>query len=103
MRWILAAAVTLVPSVALAHISLTYPPPRTTNQKVAVCGVINSQRGSNVTTLPPGSTITVMWKETIDRPGHFRIAFDEDGQDFPIPPTTVPGGTANMPTVMVDP
>jgi hypothetical protein len=103
MRWLVVVSLVLVPSVASAHIALTFPAPRTTSQKLAVCGASGSVRGTNVTTFAPGSTITVTWKETVDHPGHYRIAFDDDGQDFPIPTTTTPGATTGMPTVLVDP
>jgi len=101
MRWLLASALTLAPSIALAHITLVSPPPRTSSQKASVCGTTGSVRGANVTTFAPGATITVTWKETIDHPGHFRISFDDDGQDFITPPTAV-GTTEGMPNVMVD-
>ncbi|MGN6110214.1 MAG: SCE4755 family polysaccharide monooxygenase-like protein [Kofleriaceae bacterium] len=103
MRRLVIAAGVLVPSISFAHISLTYPPPRTASQKNRVCGEANSVRGTNVTTLAPGATITVTWLETIDHPGHYRISFDADGQDFVIPPTSVPGATAGMPNVLIDP
>jgi len=79
--------VTLVPSVAAAHAVLTYPPPRSdTAIKDFPCGPLNSTRGANVTTLAPGSVVTVQFKETIEHPGHYRISFDSDGQDFFTPP-----------------
>ena len=59
MRWILAATLTVVPSVALAHIELVSPAPRTTSQKTGPCGVANSTRGPNVTTYAPGATVTI--------------------------------------------
>ena len=90
-------------SLAFAHIELIYPPPRTKDQKAQVCGRANSTRGPIVTTLAPGATITVVWLETFEHPGHYRLAFDDDGQDFPVPPTVAPGSTAGMPTVLVDP
>lgn len=86
MRWILATTLALAPSLAAAHISLISPAPRTTSQKAGPCGAAGSVRGSNITTLAPGATITVTWKETVDHPGHFRISFDGDGQDFIPPP-----------------
>lgn len=81
------AAGLLTPSIALAHVALTYPPPRTASLKDGPCGAVGSVRGTNVTTLQAGSTITVTWNETIDHPGHYRISFDMDGQDFIVPPT----------------
>jgi uncharacterized protein (TIGR03382 family) len=101
MRSALVAACLLVPSVAFAHIALTYPPPRTTSLKQGPCGVAGSVRGTNVTTLAPGSTITVKWNETIDHPGHYRISFDADGQDFIVPPTAN-GTTEGMTNVVKD-
>jgi uncharacterized protein (TIGR03382 family) len=101
MRMLLTIAGVLAPSVALAHVTLTFPPPRTSAQKDQVCGAANSVRGTNVTTLPPGATISVTWLETIDHPGHYRIAFDEDGQGFPVP-LTADEDTTGMPTVVMD-
>lgn len=66
---------------AHAHIHLTYPPVRTTDQKTGPCGAAGSQRGTNVTAFEPGETITVTFDETVDHPGHYRIAFDDDGDD----------------------
>jgi MYXO-CTERM domain-containing protein len=79
---IIAALVCVPATVAQAHIQLTYPTQRYTDQKYGPCGRQNDTgRGDAVTTLPPGATITVTWDETINHPGHFRISFDADGQD----------------------
>jgi hypothetical protein len=78
----LTAALVLVAAPAAAHLNLTYPPPRTTSLKTGPCGAADSTRGATVTTLLPGQTITVTWDEFVDHPGHFRIAFDDDGQDL---------------------
>jgi MYXO-CTERM domain-containing protein len=76
---------------ASAHIHLRYPTARTEEQKRGPCGAVASApggiRGASATTLAPGSTITVAWDETIEHPGHFRISFDADGQDFSNPVT----------------
>ena len=101
MRTTLAILGILTPSIALAHVTLTFPAPRTSAQKAQVCGAANSVRGSTVTTLLPGATITVEWKETINHPGHYRVSFDDDGQDFPIPATATTD-TSGMPTVIMD-
>jgi MYXO-CTERM domain-containing protein len=101
MRAALIAACLLTPSIAVAHIALTYPPPRTTMLKQGPCGVAGSTRGTTVTTLAPGSTITVQWNETIDHPGHYRISFDMDGNDFVVPPTST-GSTEGMTNVIKD-
>jgi hypothetical protein len=89
MRSIPALAFVLVaaaPAVASAHIALSNPAARTTNQKDGPCGQVTSVRGSNVQVFEPGATITVTWAETINHPGHYRISFDADGEDFTIPP-----------------
>lgn len=79
------AALTL-PGAALAHIELYSPTPRATaGIKAGPCGDANSVRGAVVTVLEPGATVTVQWKETVPHPGHYRISFDEDGQDFGVP------------------
>ena len=72
-------------SVANAHIRLDSPRPRTTELKTGPCGAPGSTRGSNVTVLAPGATIEVAWTETINHPGHYRVSFDADGQDFTVP------------------
>lgn len=71
-------------------------------------------RSDNITVLEPGTTITVVWDETIDHPGHYRIAFDDQGDDgFQDPPclancdtTAMVIGTAptdySDPTVLAD-
>jgi uncharacterized protein (TIGR03382 family) len=100
MRFALVLAV-LVPSIASAHAVLTYPPPRTTALKTGPCGAAGSTRGTNVTTLTGGTTLTVKWNETVDHPGHYRISLDVDGQDFVVPPTA-DGNTEGMLNVVKD-
>ena len=59
--------------------------------KVAPCGASGDGRAtdaSRITTLPAGVTLSVQFRETIDHPGHFRIAFDDDGQDAFEDPTS---------------
>jgi MYXO-CTERM domain-containing protein len=68
-------------ATAQAHVTLMYPPPRTADQKEGPCGKTGSTRGTNVTTFQPGETIMVRWDETVDHPGHYRIAFDDAGDD----------------------
>ncbi len=76
----------LLSGTASAHIALTSPPPRTVEQKAGPCGAGGSNRGTRVTTYAPGATITVEWDETVDHPGHYRIAFDSDGDDVFVNP-----------------
>lgn len=57
-------------------------------QKQGPCGVNGDGRTTNpalITSYRPGETITVRWTETIPHAGHFRIAFLQDGQSFPVP------------------
>lgn len=79
-------AILLVPALANAHIQLRTPAARTTAQKAGPCGAAGAARGTNVTTYQPGETITLEWDETVDHPGHFRVAFDSDGDDAFINP-----------------
>jgi uncharacterized protein (TIGR03382 family) len=68
-------------TTAHAHIEMTSPAPRSTAQKDGPCGAPGSTRGSRVTAFQPGQTILVEWDETVDHPGHYRISFDDDGND----------------------
>src|SRR5690606_19380868 len=87
-------------AAAHAHIQLLYPPQRYADQKSSPCGRANETgRGDTVTTLRSGSTITVRWDETIDHPGHFRLAFDSDGQDDLIDPVSPDD---DIPSVLAD-
>ncbi|HEU0033368.1 MAG TPA: SCE4755 family polysaccharide monooxygenase-like protein [Kofleriaceae bacterium] len=110
----LAWGLVLVPSIASAHINMSFPLERNlTDQKLEHCGTANWVRADHpdrTSTFAPGSTITVTWTETINHPGHFRIAFQPDGEKFPIPPAApglckgsvaCPNGVANcdFPTV----
>jgi hypothetical protein len=102
MRWLLLVGGVAIPSIAAAHISLTAPTPRHADQKTGPCGLANSQRGANVTTLKPGSQLLVRWNETIQHPGHFRISFDTNGQRFTIPPTATADTQTTDPLVIDD-
>lgn len=95
------------PSIATAHIHLTYPLSRTDDplgeQKAQHCGTSNSDRNPDrVTTFAPGQTITVTWDETIDHNGHFRIAFNPDGDTFGIPPEMEVSTEGTDPLVLKD-
>lgn len=85
MRSLALAALTV--SLALAgdasaHIQLMSPTQRHSAQKAGPCGVgPDDIRGPNVTTFKPGETITVVFDEHVDHPGHFRVSFDDDGHD----------------------
>lgn len=53
------------------------------------CGMINSERGTNIYTYGPGEMITIIVDEYIPHPGYFRIAFDDDGDDDFLNPQSV--------------
>jgi MYXO-CTERM domain-containing protein len=68
--------------IASAHIQVRAPLQRDVEQKNGPCGKAASQRGANICTFRPGQTVTIAFDETIEHPGHYRVAFDDDGQDF---------------------
>jgi hypothetical protein len=89
------------PSLAAAHLELVDPPNRygQWTQKKAPCGEGNGARGDQFTVFEPGQTITVSWDEFIDHPGHFRVAFDADGQDDFVDPICLSGCDTRQPTI----
>jgi len=72
-----------VPANAYAHLGLDSPTSRYGPEvlKTGPCGVEAGERTSNVSYFEPGETIEVRWDEYVDHPGHYRIAFDDDGDD----------------------
>jgi MYXO-CTERM domain-containing protein len=92
-------ALVLLSGTASAHITMTYPTPRTTENKTEPCGAA-SRRSTRVTRFAPGETITVAWDETVDHPGHYRIAFDDDGDDDFVDPKYPDD---NFPFTLVEP
>lgn len=109
MRSALIVGLLVLPvGIADAHIHLLQPLSRTDNpqgdpQKTRHCGDPGTTRiASRVTTFKPGQTITVMWQETIPHPGWSRVAFQPNGEMFPIPKASngpAGNGTAsNYPT-----
>ncbi len=105
MRAVLATALTFLSfGTAGAHIHLVSPLSRTDSptgdQKAEHCGVTGQGRNaSRVTVFQPGETITVSWMETINHPGHFRIAFQPDGDTFGIPPVGPGAFPNNFPVI----
>jgi hypothetical protein len=75
---LVAASATLIAADAAAHIDLHTPPMRDGDQKVGPCE--GEAAGARVD-LTAGDTFSITWDETIQHPGHFRIAIDEDGED----------------------
>jgi hypothetical protein len=66
-----------------AHVALLSPASRYGADvlKEGPCGIAGGTRSENVTELKSGAEIEVVWEEYVDHPGHFRIAFDADGDD----------------------
>lgn len=94
MRLVLAVSVTGLliwsPKDVTAHIAMTSPTPRCSSQKAGPCGERPEcrDRGATVAVFEPGQTITIRWNEFIGHPSHYRIAFDEDGDDAFVDPVT---------------
>lgn len=92
-RWplLVSTLVLCSPSIADAHIEIVSHIDRfgRDNQKQAPCGLANmSEPGSNIYTYAPGATITIAWHEFVDHPGHYRIAFDDQGDDDFLTPSS---------------
>jgi hypothetical protein len=86
------AAVLLVLSSlhARAHITQVFPPPRpgTVVANGYPCGYNPDPGRTTALVLRPGAMVEVRWTEWINHPGHFRISFDNDGQDSFIDPAS---------------
>mgnify|MGYP001587498416 CR=1 FL=1 len=99
----LAATLSAAPAPALAHLDLVTPVSRYGPDvlKAGPCGVEGGERSDNVTVFEPGQTIEIRWVEYIQHPGHYRIAFDEDGDDDFEDPSTMTELYSNE-TVLLD-
>ncbi len=93
----------LAPMEARAHLSLSSPASRYGPDilKTGPCGISGGERTGIVTYYQPGETIQVSWDEYVDHPGHYRIAFDEDGDDDFVDPATMMELYSNE-TVLLD-
>ncbi len=103
-RWAALAGllVTLMSGAAGAHLHVTSPSARSELLKQGPCGGGAGQaRGEVVHTFRPGQTITVVWDEFVDHPGHFRVSFDADGQDDFVDPASFTDVSGNA-TVLID-
>jgi hypothetical protein len=75
---------------AFAHVELDYPMPRALgktegNLKNTPCGQSTDGRTKDrVNVFAPGQTITLQFDEFIDHPSYYRVAFDPDGDTFPM-------------------
>lgn len=97
------AIASLCPLEARAHLDLIVPVSRYGPDvlKTGPCGIAAGERSTNVTYYEPGATIEVSWDEYVDHPGHYRIAFDEDGADDFVDPATMTEFYSNE-TVLLD-
>lgn len=86
-----------------AHIILTSHATRHGQNaiKQGPCGQAGSVRSENVYVYEPGEVITLIWDEFIPHPGHFRIAFDAEGDDDFVDPADVDDFYTNE-TVLLD-
>ena len=67
------------------------------------CGDPAAPRQANPTVRAPGAPYTVVWYETIDHPGHYRISWSmNNGTDFFVPPNATATTVGMDPTVMID-
>lgn len=73
----------LLASSVQAHITLVFPAPRPGNVSPigTPCGYNPDPGRTTSQLLLPGSMVEVRWTEWINHPSHFRISFDDDGQD----------------------
>jgi hypothetical protein len=93
----------LLGAPAQAHITLTYPTARAgqTSPVGFPCGLDPDPGRLTPTPLLPGSTIEVRWTEWINHPGHFRISFDDNGQDDFVDPLSYTN-FYTVPSVLLD-
>ncbi|MDX2170685.1 MAG: SCE4755 family polysaccharide monooxygenase-like protein [Deltaproteobacteria bacterium] len=100
---VLAAAVLagFLASPAAAHLALVFPPSRAGGDvlKEGPCGQAGSTRSGHVTALVAGRDLEVVWDEYVDHPGHFRIAFDADGDDDFVDPACLSGCQTRAPQI----
>lgn len=99
-RVLFALAAMMLPSIASAHFHLDAPPPSAVQsttgdpQVSAPCGPNGPGTPTNaVTTVMAGSTMTLTINETIDHPGHYRVAMAQDASGLPADPPVTPGTT----------
>lgn len=76
-----------VTSPAFAHLYISSPTPRygMRDIKDGPCGIDGGERSDNINYYRSGETITIVFDEYVGHPGHYRVAFDDDGDDFEDP------------------
>lgn len=92
------AATLLLTGLSSAHIRMDAPISRnpvpemedSTNLKVGPCGGggVRTTDPDRINEFAPGQTIEVAFRETIPHASHYRISFDDDGQDDFADPTS---------------
>jgi hypothetical protein len=89
--WALVAVLLGVPTRGSAHLDLVSPVSRYGPDvlKTGPCGVDGGERSDNISVFEPGETIEIQWVEYVQHPGHYRIAFDDDGHDDFVDPRTM--------------
>lgn len=89
--WFVIASLAL-PTVAAAHFRMLEPESRYGGDSGVIkrppCGITGGTRSTRVYTFEPGATIHLEWDEYIAHPGHYRVAFDIDGDDAFVDPAT---------------
>jgi uncharacterized protein (TIGR03382 family) len=117
MSRLLAVGLVLVSSSAYAHFKLTSPASMTVQdqygspQKSAPCGLSdtsatadNSMKTNAVTMLQTGSMLQIKLTETIQHPGHYRVAIAQTMAGLPAdPPVTAGGGDPCNSTTIMNP
>lgn len=93
----------LAAAPAAAHLELLEPPSRYGREfiKRAPCGMTDGPRAGTPLVLAPGGTLHLRWEEFVDHPGHYRVAFDDDGHDDFVDPATADERFSNA-TVLLD-
>jgi uncharacterized protein (TIGR03382 family) len=83
VRWLALTLPLLFPALASAHLDLIEPPARYDRDELkdGPCGIPGGARGDTVAVFEPGATIAITLEEYIDHPSHYRVAFDEEGDD----------------------
>jgi MYXO-CTERM domain-containing protein len=99
MRALALVTCLLIAREARAHFALQSPLGRSMDLGTGPCGKAGSTRGARVTAFRPGQTIVVRWNVFVEhtKPGRYRIALDDDGQDFALPGAA---GAPVLPLVM---
>lgn len=99
-----AAVLLLAPGLAHAHIELTNPPGRYTDQKAGPCGKGSTDARTTdpnkITEYHAGETITIEFKETIQHQSHYRVTLSSTGDSAFIDPTGYDDTTTEPPELI---